>query len=87
MATNMNLLYVGGELGEGVQYKGLQKSTNNPIPNLTRVAIMATRTDEGIFVIKVDSTANLNLSILLGKGSSTVESSLTAEITIMILQH
>jgi len=83
----MNLLYVGGELGEGVQYKGLQKSINNLIPNLTRVAIMATKTDEGIIVIKVNSTANLNLSILLGNGSSTVESSLTAEITIMILQH
>jgi len=48
---------------------------------------MATRTDEGIIVVKVNSTANLKLSILLGNGSSTVESSLTAEITIMILQH
>jgi hypothetical protein len=83
----MNLLYVGGELGEGVQCKGLQKSTNNPIPNLTRVTIMTTKTDEGIIVIKVNSTANLNLLIILGNGSSTIDSSLTAEITIMILQH
>jgi hypothetical protein len=53
--------------------KGLQKSTNNHIPNLTRVVINhhATRTNEIIIVNKVNRTANINFSIFLGNGTST----------------
>lgn len=58
MATTMNMSYIG-ELGEGYNMR-VFKRVETIISQILQVVIMVIRTDYGIIVIKVNSTANQN---------------------------